>query len=59
VYDFARAIIDLLADEQGMRDRARRLTEKTKAFDWQVQADKFLEYLRRRGFSVAQGRSGK
>jgi glycosyltransferase involved in cell wall biosynthesis len=59
VYDFARAILDLLAEEPTMRERAGRLEEKTKEFDWEVQAAKFLDYLRRRGFTVAEGRSPK
>lgn len=56
VYDFARAIQELLDNPDDMRERARRLAEKTKEFDWRTQADKFLNYLRKKGYEVAEGR---
>jgi glycosyltransferase involved in cell wall biosynthesis len=55
VFDFAQALQNLLDDDSDRKKRASRLAEKTKAFDWEVQADAFLEYLRRRGYSIAQG----
>ncbi len=57
VFDFAQAIQNLLDNDENRNQRARRLAEKTRAFDWEAQASAFFSYLRRRGFSVVDGRS--
>jgi glycosyltransferase involved in cell wall biosynthesis len=56
VFDFAQAIQNLLDSDQDRKNRGSQLAEKTKAFDWEAQAAAFLDYLRRRGFAVAEGR---
>ncbi|RME21678.1 MAG: glycosyltransferase [Deltaproteobacteria bacterium] len=56
VFDFARAIIDLLENPEDREQRARRLMEKTEQFDWRVQAGSFLDYLRQCGWSIAAGK---
>jgi len=56
VFDFARAMQDLLEDESDRLARGRRLAEKTAAFDWQAQAAAFLDYLRGCGWTIREGR---
>jgi glycosyltransferase involved in cell wall biosynthesis len=56
VFDFAQAIGNLLASEPDRSMRALQLAEKVKMLDWEAQAVAFLQYLRRRGFQVAQGK---
>lgn len=55
VFDFARAMQDLLEDEDDRRERAQRLAEKTAAFDWRAQAAAFLNYLRGCGWTIKRG----
>ncbi len=55
VFDFAQAIQNLLDDDDNRIGRGKRLAEKTRAFDWEAQADAFLDYLRQRGYAVAEG----
>ncbi len=57
VYDFARAILELLENSEDRAERVNRLVEITKEFDWKCQTGKFLDYLRGWGISVAPGRS--
>lgn len=54
VYDFARAIQNLLDDEEVREERSRALKQKVKAFDWEVQVNAFVAYLRSRGIPVAK-----
>jgi glycosyltransferase involved in cell wall biosynthesis len=58
VFDFAQAIGNLLDSEPDRSRRALQLAEKVKVLDWEAQAVAFLQYLRRRGFSVAPGKEG-
>jgi glycosyltransferase involved in cell wall biosynthesis len=54
VYDFARAIQNLLDDEDVREERSRALKQKVKAFDWEVQVNAFIAYLRSRGIPAAK-----
>ena len=54
VYDFARAIQNLLDDEDVREERSRALKQKVKVFDWEVQVNAFVTYLRSRGIPVAK-----
>jgi glycosyltransferase involved in cell wall biosynthesis len=56
VAGFTDAILRLLQDEADRQKRAAQLVEKVKMLDWETQTAAFLDFLRRRGIAVAQGR---
>ena len=49
---FAKAMLELIGDEEQRKRRGRKLEELTASLDWVVQAEAFLEHLRRRGLDV-------
>ncbi len=51
----AAGLRELLADDAAREARAQRLAELTRVLDWDVQAERFLSYLRAAGLPVAPG----
>ena len=51
----AAGLRELLSDDEARQERATRLAELTRVLDWDVQAEKFLSYLRAAGLPVAAG----
>lgn len=49
---FAAAMKTLLTDAAQRDQRGAKLEELTRSLDWVVQADAFLDHLRRRGFTI-------
>jgi glycosyltransferase involved in cell wall biosynthesis len=52
---FADAMKRLLSNGQERQKRAMALAEKVRILDWEVQTTAFLDYLRQKGFDVADG----
>lgn len=51
---FAAAMKQLLTDEGQRKERGKHLEEKTASLDWVVQANAFLDHLRRRGMTISK-----
>ena len=51
----AEALRRVLDHPAEARERARGLRERVRSLDWELKTREFLNYLRQRGFDVAEG----